>query len=89
VVNLIEIKNQNRFIKEISAIYMAFEHGLVVEPVTQPVVVQSKVEVISGILKGIQGVVTSIKDQLSLILEVNGLGSAAVHIDVSQVRVIA
>lgn len=89
VVNLIEIKNQNRFIKEITAIYMAFEHGLVVQPVTQPIVVQSQVEVISGILKGIQGVVSSLKDQLSLILEVNGLGSAAVHIDMSQVRVLA
>ena len=89
VVNLIEIKNQNRFIKEISSIYMAFEHGLVVEPVTQPIAVHSQVEVTSGILKGIQGVVNSINDQLSLILEVDGLGSAAVHIDVSQVRVIA
>lgn len=89
VVNLIEIKNQNRFIKEISAIYMASEHGLVVEPVTKSAVVQSQVEVISGVLKGIQGVVTSIKDQLSLILEVNGLGSAAVHIDISQVRILA
>jgi transcription antitermination factor NusG len=61
----------------------------VVEPVTQPIAVHSQVEVTSGILKGIQGVVNSINDQLSLILEVDGLGSAAVHIDISQVRVIA
>ena len=89
VVNLIEIKNQSRFIKEISAVYMALEHGLAVEPVSQPVVMQSQVEVISGILKGIRGVVASLKNQLSLILEVNGLGAAAVHIDISQVRVVA
>lgn len=89
VVNLIEIKNQSRFIKELTTVYMAFEHGLTVEPVTEPVIMHSQVEVISGIFKGIQGIVSSIKDQLSLILEVNGLGSAAVHIDISQVKVIA
>ncbi len=88
VVNLIEIKNQIRFIKEISAVYMAFECGLTVEPVTQPVEVQSKVEVVSGVLKGIQGVVSSIKSQVSLILEVDGLGSAAVHVNATQIRLI-
>lgn len=86
VVNIIEVKNQTRFIKELSAIYSAIENGYVVQPVTAPFTVNSKVEVSSGLLKGIQGIVSAIKDQLTLILEVNGLGYASVLIDSSQVK---
>ncbi len=89
VVNLIEIKNQKRFVKELSAIYYAFECGYSVEPVSEPVMPNTKVEIISGMLRGIQGVVASIRNNVHLILEVSGLGCAAVQIDMGQVRIIS
>lgn len=88
VVNLIEIINQKRFVKELSAIYYAFEYGYSVEPISEPVMPNTKVEIISGMLKGIQGVVASIRNHVHLILEVGGLGRAAVQIEMRQVRIL-
>lgn len=88
VVNLIEIKNQKRFVCELSAVYNAIEHGYTIEPLTEPIALDTKVEVISGMLKGIQGVVASIKNRDKLILAVNGLGYATVQIEMAQIRVI-
>ncbi|NLD98911.1 MAG: hypothetical protein GX640_03475 [Fibrobacter sp.] len=89
VVNLIEIKNQKRFISELSSLYSAIELGYSVEPITQPYTINSRVEVVSGLLKGLQGVVSSIKNQASLIIDINGLGAAAIHINMSEVRVLS
>ena len=88
VVNIIEVKNQKRFIRELSAVYQTIERGCDIEPLAEPVALDTKVEVISGMLKGIQGVVASIKNRVMLILEVSGLGRAAVQIEMAQVRVI-
>ena len=88
VVNIIEVKNQKRFIRELSAVYQTIERGCEIEPLAEPVALDTKVEVISGMLKGIQGVVASIKNRVMLILEVSGLGHAAVQIEMAQVRVI-
>ncbi len=87
VVNIVEIKNQKRFISELSAVYNAVENGYSIEPLAGPIPLGTKVEVISGALKGIFGVVVNVKNSMQLILEVQGLGSAVVQIDMGQVRV--
>lgn len=88
VVNIVEVKNQARFIKELSAILMAIEYGYQIQPVDKPVTVKARVEVISGALKGVQGIISSIKNEASLILEVSGLGAASIQMDISQVKII-
>jgi transcription antitermination factor NusG len=88
VVNLIEVKDQKRFIRELSVVYNAIELGVAVEPLEEMIALDTKVEVVSGLLKGIQGVVASIKNRVMIILEVSGLGRAAVQIEMAQVRVI-
>jgi len=86
VVNLIEVKNQKKFVSELSAIYFALEHGISVEPLEETFTVESKVEVVSGLLKGVCGVVASIKNSKQLIIEVDCLGAAAIQIDMTDVR---
>lgn len=88
VVNIVEVKNQACFIKELSAILMAIEYGYQIQPVDKPVTVKARVEVISGALKGVQGIISSIKNEASLILEVSGLGAASIQMDISQVKII-
>jgi transcription antitermination factor NusG len=88
VVNLIEIRHQKRFIKELSQIYLALEQGFTIEPVDCSFEIESKVEIISGTLKGVRGVVANIKDNRRMILSVDGLGQAAVQVDMGQVKAI-
>jgi transcription antitermination factor NusG len=88
VVNLIEVRNQKRFINELSQIYMALEKGFTLEPVDFPFDIESKVEIISGTLKGVRGIVAKIKSNRRLILSVECLGQAAVQVDMGQVKVI-
>ena len=88
VVNLIEIRHQQRFIKELSQIYMALEKGFTLEPVDFSFDIETKVEIISGTLKGIRGIVANIKNNRRLILSVDCLGQAAVQVDMGQVKAI-
>jgi transcription antitermination factor NusG len=88
VVNLIEVKNQKKFVCEISAIYNALEHGICVEPLDDTFTIESQVEVVSGPLKGVCGVVVSIRNSRQLVVEVDSLGSAAVQINMGDVRVV-
>lgn len=88
VVNLIEIKNQKKFVCDISAIYNALEHGICVEPPDDTFTIESRVEVVSGPLKGVCGVVASIKNNRQLIIEVDSLGAAVVQIEMNDVRVV-
>lgn len=88
VVDIIEIKNQSRFVQEISSIYAAIENGYVVQPFTGTVELKTPVEIISGSLKGIKGIVSTIKDQSTVVLEVGGLGAASVVIDISQLKIL-
>lgn|SRR5512133_2473366 len=87
VVNLIEVKNQNKFVSELSAIYFALEHGICVEPLDNTFTIESQVEVVSGPLKGICGVVASIRNSRQLVIEVDSLGAAVIQIDMGDVRV--
>jgi len=88
VVTIIEVKNQKKFVRELSAIYFALEHGLCVEPLDDTFTIESKVEVVSGPLKGVCGVVASIKNSRQLVIEVDSLGSAVLQIDMNDVRVV-
>ena len=88
VVNLIEVKNQRKFVSELSAIYFALEHGICVEPLEGTFAIESQVEVVSGPLKGVCGVVVSIRNSKQLIVEVDSLGSAVIQVDMADVRVV-
>lgn len=89
VVNIIEIRHQQRFIRELSQIFFVLEHGFTLEPVDYAFDLETKVEIISGTLKGVRGVVANVKDNSRLILSVDGLGQAAVQVDMRQVKAIS
>lgn len=88
VVNIIDIKNQKKFVKELNAIYYALEHNIYVEPLDDTFAIESQVEVVSGPLKGVCGAVALIKNSKQLVIEVDSLGTAVVQIDMRDVRVV-
>lgn len=86
VVNIIEIRYQQRFIKELEQVRFALEGGFQVEPIDETFEIETTVEVISGTLRGVRGVIASIKNNRKLVISVEGLGQAAVQVDMNQVR---
>lgn len=89
VAQLIEVRNQSRFIKEISAIYSALEGGMAVMPLEEGFEVEEDVEVVSGLLRGIKGKIAEIRNSRYLMLEVEGLGKALVKVDMRSVKKLA
>ena len=85
-VAIIEIRNQKRFINELSQIFSVLELGVALEPHTMAYVAGDRVLVQSGPLRGIHGVVYKIHNRNKLILSVEGLGQAAVAVDSAQVK---
>jgi transcription antitermination factor NusG len=86
IVNIIEIRHQKRFIEELSQIYSALEQGITLEPFIEVYPTGTHVLVNSGPLRGIQGVIYKIQNKNKLILSVEGLGRAAVSVDMAQVK---
>ncbi len=86
VAQLIEVRNQNRFIKELSSIYSALEGGMAVSPVEESFDLLEDVEVVSGPLRGVKGSIAEIRNSRFLILEVDGLGKALVKVDMKMVK---
>jgi transcription antitermination factor NusG len=86
IVSIIKIKYQLRFMRELLTIRQAQESGLSLEPLETTFVPGDRVEVISGALKGVVGVVNKVKDVCKLVVAVEGLGMAAMTIDSSLVR---
>jgi len=86
VAQLIEVRNQSRFIKEISAIYSALEGGMAVMPLEEGFEIEDDVEVVSGLLRGIKGKIAEIRNSRYLMLEVEGLGKALVKVDIRSVK---
>lgn len=86
VVQLIEVKNQQRFIKELSVVYWALDKGHLVLPVTHNIEPEMEVEIIKGALKGVRGKVLNIRNSRFLMLSVEGMGKAMVRVSTDSVR---
>ena len=82
VVNLIEIKHQQRFIHELNQVYFALQGNAPLEPVTSSAFSSgTPVKVIHGPFSGIEGIVVKDSAQLHLIMKVECLGIATLKID--------
>jgi len=88
VATIITIKHQKKFIAELGQIYSILEKGVPLEPMDFAFEAGAEVGVTTGPLRGIRGVVASVKNQKKLILSVDGLGQAMMSIDASMVRLI-
>jgi hypothetical protein len=88
VVNLVQVRNQKRFIDELDQVYHALELGMAVEPVTTGEVLTpgTRIRVESGPMRGVTGSVIRVQGAHKLILSVEGLGRAAVAIEASHVK---
>jgi transcription antitermination factor NusG len=88
VVSVLEVRHQKRFVEELNQIYGSLSGGFSLEPLEtyQP---GQLVKVKSGPLRGIIGTVIQIQNQSRLVLEVEGLGRAAMVVDAAMVKVIA
>jgi transcription antitermination factor NusG len=86
IVNIIEIRYQKRFVDELSQIYCALEQGIVLEPFIDAYPAGTHVYVHAGPLRGIYGTIFKIHNNNKLVLSVEGLGRAAVSVDLAHVR---
>jgi transcription antitermination factor NusG len=85
IANIIEIRHQKKFIAELSQIYSLQEKGVPLEPYRFSLREGTEVCIQAGPLRGIRGVIASIKSQNRLILSVEGLGQAMMTVDASMV----
>jgi transcription antitermination factor NusG len=89
IVKILEIKNQNRFIRELDQVYHTLDLGINLEPFKghhPDFTPGTLVEVTTGPMRGVQGVIVKINSGHKLILSVDVLGKAAVNIDAAMVR---
>jgi len=86
VVNIIEIRNQSRFVHELTQVYLALEAGAKLEPLLERFETGMAVRVRSGPLRGVEGVIAQVRDARRLVLEVEPFGRAALTIDSSLVE---
>lgn len=86
VVNVISIKYQKRFIRELEQIYFTIQHGVSLEPISKfDFEAGMFVRVQSGVLRGLEGQIVKVQSQSRLILSVEGLGRASTLVDPSTV----
>lgn len=82
IATILTIKNQKRFIAELSQIYSASENGVELVPANRYTFQPGQcVKVISGPLRGTIGKISRIEKEDILVLEVTGMGLAMVKID--------
>ena len=87
IVNLVEVRNQTHFKKQLEQVYHTLELGIPLEPVDASNLKPGElVEVVSGPMRGIQGTVQKIQSTHKLILSVDILGKAAVNVEASCVK---
>lgn len=88
VVNLIEIRHQQRFIRELNQIYFALQGNAPIEPVTDSFPEGTLVRINHGPFKGIEGLVSKDPASNRLILSVECLGNASLTIERSWITAI-
>jgi transcription antitermination factor NusG len=86
VARVIEVKVQEKFVRELTQVDCALRNGYTIAPVEERFMEEQEVEVVNGTLKGVKGIIVSVKKDRKLILTVDGLGRAAVEIDMAMVR---
>ena len=85
---ILPVKIQERFKKELHALYLAQAAGAVSEPVLveMPYRVGESVQIISGPLSGMTGVVVDTRNETcTVVLSIDGLGCAKVIVDVEMI----
>jgi transcription antitermination factor NusG len=88
VANLIEAKNQQQLIEELSAIQQALGAGAKLAP-HDYIKAGQRCRVIGGPLAGLTGIVEQTRNSMRLVLQVNMLGQAAsVEIGADMIEVI-
>jgi len=86
VANLLEVKDQEKFINELVQIELVLQTGVPLVP-HKYVKVGQKCRVLAGPLMGLQGIVVTTKSQTRLVLQVDMLGQAAsVEIDIDMIE---
>ena len=87
VANLIEVRDQQKFLKELQQIEQALQAGAPLIP-HKYVKIGQQCRVIAGPLLGLQGIVVSTRGAMRLVLQVDMLGQAAsVEIDIDMIEV--
>jgi transcription antitermination factor NusG len=86
VVNLIEIRHQQRFVRELNQIYYAQQGKAPLEPVGDTFAEGTPVKIIHGPFTGICGIVSKDPSSKLLILSVECLGNAALQIERSWIK---
>jgi transcription antitermination factor NusG len=81
VVKIIEIRHQQRFIREMNQVYFALQGNAPLGPVTGRVELGSYVKILHGPFAGIYGKVSRGPGSTKLILTVEGLGNAELTIE--------
>jgi len=88
VANLIDVKDQERLVRELVQIEQAIRAGAPLTP-HKYVKAGQKCRVIAGPLLGLEGVVTTTRGEMRLLLQVDMLGQAAsVEIDIDMIEVL-
>lgn len=85
VVNLMEVRNQGRFIRECDQILRVINGQVPIAPLEE-YVAGMPVAVEFGPLKGLEGIIAEVRGNSRLVLSVEGLGRACVTIDNNWVR---
>lgn len=86
VVNIIEVRNQTRFVKELEQIGRILSEGVSIEPYAGNCRLGTKVKIESGPMQGVQGVVEKANGTARIVLSVGELGMTSVVIDPRLVR---
>jgi transcription antitermination factor NusG len=88
VVNLVPIRHQRRFMRELDQVYHTLDLGVPVEPYAGAASLPAgaKVRVEAGPLRGMEGSVIRAQGAQKLILSVEVLGKAAVTVNPAHVR---
>ena len=88
VANLIEVKDQEKLLKELLQIEQALRAGAPLIP-DKYVKTGQQCRVVAGPLLGLQGIVTKTRGAMRLVLQVDMLGQAAsVEIDIDMIEVV-
>jgi transcriptional antiterminator RfaH len=85
VANVIEIKQQKKFIGELGQVYNLLEKGMPLEPCCIPYRSGDEVVIASGPLRGIRGVIMSVNNRNRLLISVEALGRAMATVDAATV----
>lgn len=84
---ILPVSAQEKFKHELNQIYMAYEKNVYLAPATKnEYSVGTRVQVVAGPLRGVNGIIVKIKDSDFLVLRVECLGEACVSIDPRNVK---